>query len=89
MAGRGREVVRHPTDQEPRIHAGAIEQLEPLAEKSPDSHHLLNMLARSYEKVGRLEDSHRAWNQSLRITPGQAGVHFRLGRLELTFAERK
>ncbi|MCB9830916.1 MAG: tetratricopeptide repeat protein [Planctomycetes bacterium] len=69
-------------------YAGAIRELEPLADKSPDSHHLLNMLARSYEKVGRLEDAHRSWEQSLRIVPGQAGVHFRIGRLELTFAQR-
>lgn len=45
------------------------------------------MMARSHEKLDQPEEAYRYWEQSLRISPGQAGVHFRLGRLELTFAQ--
>ena len=65
----------------------AVEQLEAMTGRAARSHNVLNMLARSHEKLGHLEEAWRLYDLSLKTTPGQAGVHFRLGRLDLKLAE--
>ena len=65
----------------------AVAQLETMSGRAGQSHNVLNMLARSHEKLGHLEEAWRLYDLSLKTTPGQAGVHFRLGRLDLKLAE--
>ena len=65
----------------------AIAVLGTLREKAGKSHNVLNMLARSHEKLGNLDEAYRLYDLSLKTTPGQAGVHFRLGRLDLKQSE--
>ena len=48
---------------------------------------ILNLLGRSLEKVGRLEEARDAYRQSLELVPEQAGIHFRLGRIALALAQ--
>ena len=65
----------------------AIAWLTTLNDRLGDSHNVLNMLARSYEKTSELNQAKTFYEKSLRVTPGQAGVHFRLGRIDLKMAE--
>ncbi len=65
----------------------AIEILMTLGGKTRDSHNVLNMMARAHEKIGQLDAAFELFSQSLKSLPGQAGVHFRLGRLGLRAAE--
>ena len=65
----------------------AIEILSKLRETAGQSHNVLNMLARSHEKLGDLDAAYRLYDKSLKTTPGQSGVHFRLGRLDLKLSE--
>ncbi|MFT7619953.1 MAG: tetratricopeptide (TPR) repeat protein [Planctomycetota bacterium] len=67
----------------------AVHMLSQLMGDAGKSHNVLNMLGRSYEKLGKHDEAYKLYDRSLRTTPGQAGVHFRLGRLGLMKAELK
>lgn len=65
----------------------AIEHLHSLSGASSETYNVLNMLGRCHEKVRDFTAARAAYEKSLRLDPGQAGVHFRLGRIELKLAE--
>lgn len=65
----------------------AIGHLEALSGAAAETNNVLNMLGRCHEKLGDLTSARAAYEKSLREDAGQAGVHFRLGRIELKLAE--
>lgn len=65
----------------------AIEHLEALSGAAAETNNVLNILGRCHEKLGDLVAARAAYEKSLRDDAGQAGVHFRLGRIELKLAE--
>ena len=51
------------------------------------AHNVMNLLGRSLEKLGRLEDALRVYERSIGERAGQAGIHFRVGRILLHRAQ--
>ena len=57
----------------------AIEPLEFLVQKSPDTENYWNQLATAYNKVGRLQDAEAAYQKLLKIDPNNKDFYFNLG----------
>lgn len=65
----------------------SIEFLAAISGSAQETHDLLNMLGRAHEKLQEYAEARAAYESSLRRVPGQSGIHFRLGRLQLKAAE--
>ena len=57
----------------------AIEPLEFLTQKSPDTINYWNQLATAYNKVGRLSDSEAAYQKLIQLDPNNKDFYFNLG----------
>jgi tetratricopeptide (TPR) repeat protein len=57
----------------------AIEPLEFLTQKSPETINYWNQLASCYNKVGRLNDSENAYNTLIKLDPNTKDYYFNLG----------
>jgi tetratricopeptide (TPR) repeat protein len=57
----------------------AIEPLEFLTQKSPETVNYWNQLATAYNKVGRLSDSEAAYQKLLQLDPNNKDFYFNLG----------
>jgi Flp pilus assembly protein TadD len=79
---------RGPSDPEAEYAAGEIlqelaalraGQLQRVAPDSPEAHELLG---KSYEAQGKLEDALAEYRRALEKAPGKAGLHFLIGNVE-------
>jgi tetratricopeptide (TPR) repeat protein len=57
----------------------AIEPLEFLTQKSPETINYWNQLATAYNKVGRLSDAENAYNTLIKLDPNTKDYYFNLG----------
>ncbi len=60
-----------------------VSELLGISGKLAESPKVLNLLARSLEKLGRLMEAAKVYRDSLAADRQQAGIHFRLGRVLL------
>lgn len=67
----------------------AISFLSQLTGTADETFDVLNILGRSHEKLGEVEKARAAYEMSLQLTPQQAGIHFRIGRILLAQSEIK
>ena len=70
-----------------REYQDAIEYFDALAGSPAETASVLNVVGRCHEKLGNLGAARAAYEKSLRINGDQAGILFRLGRIELKQAE--
>ncbi len=66
----------------------ALPHFRTLDQKGAANEHILNLLARSLEKLGRLREARGNYIRSLELKPEQAGILFRVGRIDLALAQR-
>lgn len=65
----------------------AIAFLSQLTGTADETFDVLNILGRAHEKLGQFNEARAAYERSLRLTPQQAGIHFRIGRILLAQSE--
>ncbi|HGY90663.1 MAG TPA: hypothetical protein ENK43_05780 [Planctomycetes bacterium] len=66
----------------------ALPHFRALDERGGANEHILNLLARSLEKLGRIGEARGVYIRSLEMKPEQAGILFRVGRIDLALAQR-
>ncbi|EFI35865.1 Tetratricopeptide TPR_2 repeat protein [Desulfonatronospira thiodismutans ASO3-1] len=59
----------------------ALDYLKMAYRDNPRSVHIYNRLGMALRKLGRFEDSEKAYSQALKITPQDEYLHFNMGRL--------
>ncbi len=59
----------------------ALDYLKLAYKDNPSSVHIYNRLGMALRKLGRLEDSEKAYSQAVKITPNDEYLHFNMGRL--------
>ncbi len=66
----------------------ALPHFQALDARGGANEHILNLLARSLEKLGRIAEARGVYIRSLELNPEQAGILFRVGRIDLALAQR-